>query len=76
MSNRRYIGAVAVTPDDDATLTPTAGIFVGGTGDLGLVFYDGSSVLLENVPDGTWFDGFCVVRVAETTTATGVLALY
>lgn len=74
--NRRYTGAVAVTPDDDVTLSPTAGVFVGGTGDLEVTFYDGSTVLLENVPDGTWFDGFVIVKVGESTTASSVLALY
>lgn len=76
MLDRRYTGGVAVTPDDNAVLTPTQGIYVGGTGDLELQFWNGSVVLLENVPDGAWFDGFCVVKVMEGTTATGVLALY
>ncbi len=74
--NNRYIGVVVVTPDDDAVLGPTRGLYVGGTGDLEIQFYDGSTATLENVPDGTFFDGFCVVKVTEGTTASGILALY
>ncbi|WP_027085404.1 spike base protein, RCAP_Rcc01079 family [Cohnella panacarvi] len=74
--NRKYISGVAVTPDDDVTIGPTAGLFVGGTGDLEIEFYGGGTVLLENVPNGTFYDGFCVVKVKEGTTATSVIALY
>ena len=74
--NRKYIGAASVTPDDDDVLTPTAGLFIGGTGDVELEFWAGGTVLLENVPDGTFLDGFCVVKVKAGTTATGVIALY
>lgn len=74
--NRRYISGVAVTPSDSTVLTPTSGIYVGGTGDLEVEFFGGGTVLLENVPNGTWFDGFCVVKVKEGTDATSVIVLY
>lgn len=75
--NHRYISAAEVTPHDTNTIDATRGIYVGKTGDLTVQFLDGSQITLTNVPDGTFFDGFCVVKVLDTgTTADEIIALY
>lgn len=68
----------AVTPDDDNDLAnATRALWIGGTGDISVIFVGQSTaVLLESIPAGTLLP-IRVARVLSTnTTATEIVALW
>lgn len=68
--------AAAVTPNDSTVLRLTAGLWVGGAGNINVRLADGSTVLFSGVPAGTRLN-FSVDKVLSTnTTATLIVALY
>ena len=68
--------ARAVTKSDVTVLPVTAALWVGGAGNLSLVFEDGgSAVTITGVPAGTLLP-FRVTKVMDATTATDITALY
>lgn len=72
------VGAAPVTPNDSSDLPyVTRGIMVTGTsGNVALVFQDGSQVTLGGLAVGTLYP-FAVTRVKATgTTATGIVAFF
>lgn len=68
---------VAVTASDSTVLPVTRGVWVGGAGNLAVVFADGgSAVTLPGVQAGTMLS-IAVTKVMSTnTTATSIVALY
>jgi hypothetical protein len=66
----------AVTPSDTVDLTNvTRALWVGGAGNINLIFADGTTQLISGVPAGTLLP-FRVSRVkSTTTTATLIVAL-
>lgn len=73
------IGGITVTPSDSTNILGSAsgvvrGIYVGGTGDVALVWKSGNTTTLVAVPAGTTLAAQ-VVRVNSTgTTATNLVA--
>lgn len=71
-----YTSAAAVTPDDDVIIAPTRGIMAAVTGDISVVFPDGSTATFTSVVVGNVYP-IQVIKVMETgTDATGIVALY
>lgn len=68
---------VAVTTSDATILEPTRALWVGGAGNVAVVFADGgSAVTLVAVPAGTML-AIQVTKVMSTnTTATSIVAIY
>lgn len=67
---------VAVTKSDVTVLPPTRGLFIGGAGNLSLVFADGgNAVTITGVLAGQIYP-FQVKQVMDATTATNIVALY
>ncbi len=67
---------VAVTKSDSTILETTRALWVGGVGDVAVVFADGgSAVTIVAVPAGTLLP-VQVTKVMNATTATSIVALY
>lgn len=67
---------VAVTKSDSTVLSPTRALWVGGAGDLSVIFAgDTAAVTIAGVLAGTLLP-FQVTKVMAATTATNVVALY
>lgn len=81
MANLQDISCVkqaeAVTKSDSTVLEATRGLWIGGAGNVAVVFSDGGSAkTIVGVPAGTLLP-FAVTKVMSTnTTATDILALY
>ena len=80
MANPNDVGGAtqgrAVTKSDSTVLAVTRALWVGGAGDLSLVFADGgSAVTIAGVPAGTLVP-VQVTKVMDATTATSIVALY
>lgn len=70
------IDGAAVTPNDDTDLSGTRGLYIGGTGDVVVKFYNNNTAItFKSVPVGTILP-VSVVRVMAATTATLIVALY
>lgn len=66
----------AVTKSDSTVIAVCRALWVGGAGDLSLVFADGgSAVTIAGVPAGTLLP-VQVTKVMDATTATSIVALY
>lgn len=71
-----YRGA-AVTPGDSTTLPATRGIWVGGAGNLAVIFAgDTTAVTLVGVAAGTLLPIQVTKVMSTNTTATNIVALY
>jgi hypothetical protein len=67
--------AVAVTPSDSTILTPTRGLYIGGTGDVVVQMYGSeNTVTFSNVPVGVL--PVRVTKVMAATGATNIVALW
>lgn len=74
---------VAVTPGTafqsplarDGHSPPTNAVYVGGAGNLVVTMADGSALTFTAVPAGTMLN-IAITAVANTSTATSILALY
>lgn len=67
---------VAVTKSDATVLPVTRGLWVGGAGNLSVIFTAATSaVTITGVPAGTLLP-IQVTKVMDATTATDMLALY
>lgn len=75
MSPGVYTNAAAVTPSDAAKVRPTVGLYVGGAGDVAVVFVSGDTATFSAVPAGTVLPVEVVQVKATGTTATLILAL-
>lgn len=69
-SPARY--GLAVVPDEDLPF-PSKCLRVGGAGDLSVIMYDGTDLLIEAVAAGEWLP-IRVWRVNGATTATKITA--
>lgn len=74
------LNAVAVTPDDDADLQPSArALWIGSTGNLEVVMAgevdSSTTVVFNNIPAGVWMP-IQVRRVMEATTASNIVAVF
>lgn len=66
----------AVTPSDSVNFAPCRALYVGGAGNVVVVFENGQSLTLTGVPAGTLLP-LRIVRVNSTnTTATAMAVLY
>lgn len=71
-----YVSASEVTPDDDTIIAQTRGVMAAVTGDIAVVFPDGSEATFVDVVAGHVYP-IAVIKVKETgTDATGIVALY
>lgn len=68
---------VAVTPNDSTVLETTRALWVGGAGNVAVVFADGgSAVTLTGVAAGTMLPVQVTKVMSTNTTATTITALY
>lgn len=68
--------AVSVVPDDLATINPTKGLYLGGSGDVVVTMADGGDITLKGLSAGT-IHQISVVAIKFTgTTATSIVAMY
>jgi hypothetical protein len=74
--------ALAVVPDDvnafriSGTLKTTNALYVGSSGDVNVVFPDGSTMIFTAVPAGTWLP-IKIQRVNNAyTSASNMVALF
>lgn len=70
-----YTSGANVTPANDTFIATTKAIMVSVTGDLAVEMEDGSQVTIMGAIAGQEYR-LAVRKVLETTTATGVIALY
>ena len=78
MESRRegtYQKSVTLTKSDETVFSKTAGIYVTGTGNLVVVYGDGSEDTWTAVPAKTLLP-ISIIQLKDATTATGVKALY
>lgn len=69
--------ALAVTKSDSTVLETTRGLYIGGTGDVAVLFTDGGiAVTFASVPTGTILPVQVTKVLSTGTTATSILALY
>ncbi|WP_172293767.1 hypothetical protein [Pseudoruegeria sp. HB172150] len=70
------IGGFAVTPDDDTDLTeiPRA-LYIGGAGSLDVTMMDGTNLTFAGLSAGAVLP-IRPSRILETSSATGIVALY
>lgn len=67
----------AVTKSDATVLPPTRAVYVGGAGDLAVIFVgDTAAVTLSSVPAGTLLPIQVNKVMSTNTTATNIVALY
>ncbi len=73
-----YDGAAAVTPDNATLFSkwPSRALYVGGGGNLSIVFEDDSVASMVGVPTGTTLRVKAKRVNATGTTATNIVALY
>jgi len=73
-----YRWATAITPHASTNFTEgeCANIFVGGTGNVVVVFKGGDTATFVGVPAGTWLNVQAIRVNAVSTTATSMLAAY
>lgn len=81
MANANDVGGAtqgrAVTKNDSTVLPVTRALWVGGVGDVAVVFEDGgSAVTLSSVPAGTLLPIRVTKVMSTNTTATNMVALY
>lgn len=68
---------VAVTKSDSTILETTRALYVGGAGDVAVIWADGgSAVTLSSVPAGTILPVQVTKVMSTNTTATNIVALY
>lgn len=76
MSPGTYTSALAATPSDTTVLVPTAGLYVGGAGNLTVVMAgDGGTVLFTAVPAGSFLPVSVTKIKATGTAATAIVIL-
>lgn len=69
--------AVAITPDNDATLTiMTRALYVGGAGNLRVLTAGGDDVTLSGIQAGSMIPIRVVKVFATSTTATAIVGLW
>lgn len=74
---RPVASAAAVTPSDTEVLTGVRGLWVGGVGNVAVLFPGASeAVTFTGVPAGSFLPIQAVKVMATNTTATAILALY
>ena len=71
-------GGMAITKSDtvDFAKGECRGIYVGGAGDVNVVFRDGSVAVFSSVPAGSILPVFATRVNSASTSATVMLALY
>lgn len=72
----QYRGGKAVTPSDTTLLSPTRGLYIGGTGDITVDFADGTTDVVLTAPTLGVVHPISVVKVKAATTATLIVAMY
>ena len=79
MSQPTYTGAVAVTTSDSAKISKTAGLYIGGAGDVKVMMGGeggvAAGITFKAVPAGTILPIMVTQVFATGTTATNILAL-
>lgn len=70
------VSAFDIAPDDTADFTEVPrSLYVGGTGDVAVVFEDNSEVILKNVQAGAFYPVRLKAVRATGTTATDLVGL-
>jgi hypothetical protein len=74
---RPFSGAISITPNDNSSIAPTVGLYVGGAGNVTVRMRDNvTPVTFFAVPAGTTLN-ISVIGVNGTgTTSANLLALY
>jgi hypothetical protein len=67
---------IELTPDDDTTLTPTRGLYVGTSGDVKVDSIDGNTVTFVDLAAGIIHAISCTKVYDTDTTATDLVAIY
>jgi hypothetical protein len=71
------VQGAAVTKSDATVLNPTRALWVGGAGNVAVIFTKGSAaVTLTGVPAGTLLPVQVTKVMSTNTTATDIVALY
>mgnify|MGYP003136626072 FL=1 len=72
-----YLGATVTTNDSSNLDSERAELYIGTGGNVKVDLSGGSTVILKNVPSGTFLKGIYVDRVYRTsTTARDIVAIY
>lgn len=72
-----YLGATITTNDSSNLDSERAELYIGTGGHVKVDLSGGSTVILKNVPSGTFLKGIYVDRVYRTsTTARDIVAIY
>lgn len=67
--------AIAATPSDSTTYSPSSGVYVGTTGNLAVTHPSGAVITYTNISAG--FHPISVTKVMSTnTTASGIIVVY
>lgn len=67
--------AIAATPSDSTTYTPSSGVYVGVSGNLAVTHPSGAVITYTNIPVG--LHPISVTKVMATnTTATSIIVVY
>ena len=67
--------AFAITKSDTVNFTKSAAIYVGGTGDVVVVFADDTAITFSSVPAGTILPVEAIRVNSTSTTATNMVGL-
>lgn len=70
-----YTNYAAVTPNDTTVIPHTAGLYVGGAGNLTVIGPNGATVVFEAVAAGTVLEIEVITVKATGTTATFIVSL-
>jgi hypothetical protein len=70
-----YAKSVAITKSDTTVFDLTKALYITGTGNVVVVYQDGSEDTFTAVPANTILP-LSVIKVKEATSATGIKALY
>lgn len=74
--HKPYYDAQVVTKSDATIIPVTRGLYVGGTGNVNVRTFNGTTVLISAVPVGAILPIAVDQVLSTSTTATLILALY
>jgi hypothetical protein len=76
VSKGSITNAISITPSDTASISPTKGIYIGGSGHVNVVLSSGNQVTFSALSSGM-VHPISVTKIRATgTTATSILAVY
>jgi len=74
--NTVFTSATPVTPSNTATIRMTAGLWIGGAGNVAVMTKGGQTTTFTAVPAGTLLPLAVTQVLATGTTATAIVAMY